>query len=129
VNLKNIDNMDTNQVNDNHVNEDYNRLSKYERAKTKVESIKRFYNHTLVFLIINIILYFLRHKFVFILVNKNALGNPEFLDWINWNVYGTTIVWGIILVVHGIIVFGNISWYMKKWEEREIQKYINSYHD
>tara|TARA_R110002167_G_scaffold8323_3_gene38621 strand:+ start:64 stop:252 length:189 start_codon:yes stop_codon:yes gene_type:complete len=62
-------------------------------------------------------------------VNKNALGNPEFLDWINWNVYGTTIVWGIILVVHGIIVFGNISWYMKKWEEREIQKYINSYND
>jgi hypothetical protein len=62
-------------------------------------------------------------------VNKNALGNTEFLDWINWNVYGTTIVWGIILVVHGIIVFGNISWYMKKWEEREIQKYINSYND
>ncbi|SIR41371.1 2TM domain-containing protein [Maribacter ulvicola] len=121
--------METNLPNDNLVNEEFNRLSKYERAKLKVTSIKRFYNHALVFLIINIILYFLRHKFVFILVSKDAFGNPEFLDWINWNVYGTTIVWGIILAIHAITVFGNISWYLKQWEERKIQKYINSYND
>ncbi|WP_324026510.1 2TM domain-containing protein [Maribacter sp. BPC-D8] len=121
--------METNLPNDNLVNEEFSRLSKYERAKTKVASIKRFYNHALVFLLINVILYFLRHKFVFILVNKNALGNPEFLDWINWNVYGTTIVWGFILAIHALIVFGNISGYMKRWEEREIQKHINSYND
>ncbi len=126
---KNIDNMETNLADGNFVNEDYQRLSKYERAKAKVESIKRLYNHFLVFLIINVILYFLRHKFVFILVSKDALGNPEFLDWINWNVYGTTIVWGIILVIHAIFVLGNISWYIKKWEERKIKKYINSNKD
>ncbi len=123
---KNIDNMETNLAEGNFVNEDYHRLSKYERAKAKVESIKRLYNHFLVFLFINVILYFLRHKFVFILVSKDALGNPEFLDWINWNVYGTTIVWGIILVIHAIFVLGNIFWYIKKWEERMIKKYINS---
>ncbi len=126
---KNLDNMNTERTNDNFDNEEYNKFSKYERAKTKVASIKRFYNHVLVFLIINIILYFLRHKFVFILVSENALGNPEFLDWINWNVYGTTIVWGFILAIHALIVFGNISGYMKRWEEREIQKHINSYND
>ncbi|WP_291967860.1 2TM domain-containing protein [Maribacter sp.] len=118
--------METNLAEGNFVNEDYHRLSKYERAKAKVESIKRLYNHFLVFLFINVILYFLRHKFVFILVSKDALGNPEFLDWINWNVYGTTIVWGIILVIHAIFVLGNIFWYIKKWEERMIKKYINS---
>lgn len=123
---KNIDNMETNLADGNFVNEDYHRLSKYERAKAKVESIKRLYNHFLVFLFINVILYFLRHKFVFILVSKDALGNPEFLDWINWNVYGTTIVWGIILAIHAIFVLGNISWNIKKWEERKIKKYINS---
>ena len=116
--------METNLPDDNLVNEEFSRLSKYERAKSKVASIKRFYNHVLVFLIINIILYFLRNKFVFILVSKEAFGNPEFLDWIDWNVYGTTIVWGIILAIHGITVFGNIS-YMKKWEDRKIQKYLN----
>lgn len=118
--------METNLPNDNLVSEEFSRLSKYERAKTKVASIKSFYNHALVFLVINIILYFLRHKFVFILVSKDALGNPDFLDWINWNVYGTTIVWGIILAIHAITVFGNLPWHLKKWEERKIQKYINS---
>ncbi|WP_299317919.1 2TM domain-containing protein [uncultured Maribacter sp.] len=121
--------METERANDHLFNGEDSRFSKYERAKEKVASIKRFYNHVLVFLIINIILYFLRHKFVFILVSKDAFGNPEFLDWINWNVYGTTIVWGIILAIHGIIVFSNISGYMKRWEEREIQKHINSYND
>tara|TARA_R110002051_G_scaffold91370_2_gene160720 strand:+ start:39126 stop:39515 length:390 start_codon:yes stop_codon:yes gene_type:complete len=126
VNLKNIGNMETNLPNDNLVNEEFSRLSKYERAKTKVASIKGFYNHAIVFAIITIILFFLRHKFVFILVSKDAFENPDFLNWINWNVYGTTIVWGIILAIHGIIVFSNISWYMKKWEERQIQKFINT---
>ena len=126
---KNLDSMDTEQTNDYLFNGEDNKFSKYERAKEKVASIKRFYNHVLVFLIINIILYFLRNKFVFILVSKEAFGNPEFLDWIDWNVYGTTIVWGIILAIHGITVFGNISWHMKKWEDRKIQKYLNSYND
>lgn len=126
---KNLDSMVTERANDNFFDGEDIRFAKYERAKSKVASIKRFYNHVLVFLIINIILYFLRHKFVFILVNKDAFGNPDFLDWINWNVYGTTIVWGLILIIHGITVFGNISWYMKKWEERKIQKYIDSYND
>ena len=127
--LKNLDNMETEQANDYLSNSEDSSFSKYERAKEKVASIKRFYNHVLVFLIINIMLYVLRHKFVFILVSKEAFGNPEFLEWIDWNVYGTTIVWGIILAIHGIIVYGNISWYMKRWEEREIQKHINSYND
>ncbi|TDT50701.1 2TM domain-containing protein [Maribacter spongiicola] len=121
--------MNTERTNNNLVNEEFSRLSKYERAKAKVASIKSFYNHALVFLLINGILYFLRHKFVFILVNKNALGNPDFLDWINWNVFGTTIVWGFALAIHALIVFGNITGYMKRWEERQIQKYINSNQD
>lgn len=121
--------MDTNIVKDHFLNEENSSAAKYERAKAKVARIKRFYDHALVYLVLNIILYVLRHKFVFILVSKDALGNPEFLDWINWNVYGTTIVWGIILVIHGILVFSKISWYMKKWEEQKIQKYLNSYND
>ena len=126
---KNLDNMNTERVYDNFDNGEDCKFSKYERAKSKVASIKGLYNHALVFLVLNIFLYFLRHKFIFILVSKDALGNSEFLDWINWNVYGTTIFWGFILVIHALIVFGNISGYMKRWEEREIQKHINSYND
>ncbi|WP_339656074.1 2TM domain-containing protein [uncultured Maribacter sp.] len=101
-------------------------LSKYERAKIKVASIRGFYYHAIAFVIINLMLYLFRHKFTFILINKNALGNPEFLEWIDWNVFGTTIVWGVILAIHGIRVLGEFSLRVRIWEERQIQKYMNS---
>jgi hypothetical protein len=101
-------------------------LSKYERAKIKVASIRGFYYHSIVFVSINLMLFLFRHKFTFILVDKNALGNPEFLEWIDWNVYGTAIVWGVILAIHGIRVLGEFSLYVRIWEERQIQKYMNS---
>tara|TARA_R110000823_G_scaffold78628_2_gene179289 strand:- start:12 stop:377 length:366 start_codon:yes stop_codon:yes gene_type:complete len=103
-----------------------NVLSKYERAKIKVASIRGFYYHAIVFIIINLMLFILKHKFTFILINKSALGNPEFLEWIDWNVFGTTIVWGIILAIHGIRVLGEFSLRVRIWEERQIQKYMNS---
>lgn len=103
-----------------------NVLSKYERAKMKVASIRGFYYHAIVFIIINLMLFILKHKFTFILINKSALGNPEFLEWIDWNVFGTTIVWGIILAIHGIRVLGEFSLRVRIWEERQIQKYMNS---
>ena len=103
-----------------------NVLSKYERAKMKVASIRDFYYHSIVFIIINLMLFILKHKFTFILINKSALGNPEFLEWIDWNVFGTTIVWGIILSIHGIRVLGEFSLRVRIWEERQIQKYMNS---
>ena len=36
--------------------------SKYERAHKKVASIKGFYNHLVVYFIVNLILFFVRHK-------------------------------------------------------------------
>ena len=101
-------------------------LSKYERAKIKVASIRGFYYHAIVFVIVNLMLYLLKHEFTFILINKSALGNPEFLEWIDWNVFGTTIVWGVILAIHGIRVLGEFSLRVRVWEERQIQKYMNS---
>ena len=103
-----------------------NVLSKYERAKIKVASIRGFYYHAIVFVILSLMLYLLKHKFTFILINKSALGNPEFLEWIDWNVFGTTIVWGIILAIHGIRVLGEFSLRVRIWEERQIQKYMNT---
>ena len=100
-------------------------LSKYERAQLKVDSIRGFYNHLSLFVIVNILLYLLRHKFTFIILNEGALGNPKFLEWIDWNVFGTTIIWSMVLIVHGITVLGNFKQFRKEWEERHIQKYMN----
>ena len=118
--------MDNNEGLDNRKEFEISVLSKYERAKIKVASIKGFYYHAIVFVVINLILYFLRHKFTFILINKNGFDNPEFLEWIDWNVFGTTIVWGVILAIHGIRVLGEFSLRLRIWEERQIKKYMNS---
>jgi hypothetical protein len=100
-------------------------LSKYQKAKLRVDAIRGFYNHLAVFVIINILLYVLRDKFTIMLINLNGLGNPEFLQWVDWNVFGTTIIWGIVLAIHGINVLGNVSQFTKEWENRQIQKYMN----
>lgn len=100
-------------------------LSKYQKAKLRVDAIRGFYNHLAVFVIINILLYVLRDKFTIILINLNGLGNPEFLQWVDWNVFGTTIIWCIVLVIHGINVLGNFSLFKREWEQRQIKKYMN----
>ena len=99
-------------------------LSKYERAKLKVASIRGFYNHVVVYIIINVLLFLLRDKFTVVLISKNAIGDANFLDWINWNVYGTSIVWGGILVIHAIKTFSNFTLMLAKWEQRQIEKYV-----
>lgn len=101
------------------------KMSKYERAQLKVNSIRGFYNHATVYVIINLLLYLLRDKFSIILLNQDALGNSDFSHWVDWNVFGTTIVWGIVLAIHGIHVLSNFSVFKKEWEERQIQKYMD----
>jgi hypothetical protein len=101
------------------------KMSKYERAQLKVNSIRVFYNHATVFVIVNIILYLLRDKFTFVLLNQDALGGHDFLQLIDWNIFGTTIIWGIVLTVHGINTLGNFSLFRKEWEKRQIRKYMD----
>lgn len=99
-------------------------LTKYERAKQRVDQIRGFYNHLAAYVIINALLLLFKEKFTVILLSKSAIGDPEFLNWVDWNIYGTPILWGIILVIHGAKVFGGFSIFGKKWEERQMRKFM-----
>tara|TARA_R110002050_G_scaffold100580_1_gene208164 strand:+ start:114308 stop:114634 length:327 start_codon:yes stop_codon:yes gene_type:complete len=101
-----------------------NNLSKLERAQKRVKDIKGFYNHAVIYVIINSLLLIFKERFVFTILSKNAIGDPDFLRWIDWNVYGTPIIWGIGLLVHGICVFNATPKFLKNWEERKIKKYM-----
>ncbi len=83
---------------------------KLRRAKEQVKEIKGFYVHFAVYLIIN----------AFILVNI-YLNTDDFWQWPH---FVTLFGWGIGLAFHASKVFGYNPFFGKKWEERQIQKYI-----
>ena len=99
-------------------------LSRLDIAKKKVEKIKGFYNHLAIYIIVNIALFLLQGKMTFILLSKRVFGSPEFLELIDWDVFGTPIIWGVILLIQAVNVFGNEFFFGRKWEERQIKKYM-----
>ncbi len=98
-------------------------LTSYERARKRVDDIKGFYGHLAAYLIVNLVVLLARGRFMSI--DNTIFQNSDYLNWIDWNVFGTPIIWGIFLVVHGISVFGKNPFLGKAWEERQIKKYMN----
>jgi len=102
-----------------------NDFAKLERAKKRVADIRGFYNHVAIYLVVNLILFLLRDKMTFILLSKRVFGSPEFLDGIDWDVFGTPIIWGTALLFHAFCVFGEPFFFGKKWENRKIEQFLN----
>jgi hypothetical protein len=78
----------------------------YKRAKARVEELKGFYTHLVVYLGVNITL-----------VIINLVTSPRVL-WFYW----VTIFWGIGLLWHAISVFTKHKVLTKEWEERKIKE-------
>ncbi len=95
-------------------------LKKIERARRRVGQIKSFYNHVGVFIIINGMLLLSRKKMTITLFGREALDNPKVMSWIDWNIY----IWLAILAIHALLVFGRSSFFVKKWEERQIERFM-----
>jgi hypothetical protein len=79
---------------------------KYEKAKKRVEEIKGFYSHLIVYVIVNIGLFLL-----------NLFTTPG-----NWWFYWVILGWGIGLFFHGMGVFVFSKFPGKQWEERKINE-------
>jgi hypothetical protein len=79
---------------------------KYEKAKKRVEEIKGFYTHLIVYVAVNIIL-----------VIINLVTSPSVL-WFYWPLMG----WGIGVFFHamGVFVFSKLPG--SQWEERKIKE-------
>jgi NADH:ubiquinone oxidoreductase subunit 4 (subunit M) len=104
---------------------DLEKRTKLERAQKRVAAIKGFYDHATIYLIVNILVLIFKGKFILTLLSEEAIGNPQFLNWIDWNIYGTPILWGIGLLIHGLVVFGIRPKFLNEWEERTIKKYMD----
>ncbi len=100
-------------------------LSSYERAQKRIEDIKGFYGHLAAYIIINIVLLLARNDFRFTVINGSSLlEDISFLNWIDWDIFGTPIIWGVFLAIHAIGTFGKNPFLGKRWEERQIKKYM-----
>lgn len=99
-------------------------LSSYGRAQKKVKDIKGFYGHLTAYIIVNLILLLSRNNFRFYLVNNTVFEDANILNWIDWNIYGTPVVWGVALAIHAVSVFGKNPFLGKTWEKRQIKKYM-----
>tara|TARA_R100001230_G_C5468258_1_gene24126 strand:- start:66 stop:425 length:360 start_codon:yes stop_codon:yes gene_type:complete len=89
---------------------------KYTKAKQKVEAIKGFYSHLVVYILVNVVLLFI-HMGVF--TNSFIpIETPE------WAAFTTPVFWGIAILFHGLYVFKFQNGFYKNWEERKIKEYM-----
>lgn len=79
---------------------------RYKKAKKRVEEIKGFYTHAIVYVCVNVGLFLI-----------NFFTNPG-VWWFYWPLLG----WGIGLFFHGMSVFVFNRFPGKKWEDRKIEE-------
>lgn len=80
----------------------------YLNAKRRVQAIRGFYTHFVVYLIVNTVLF---------LIN---LFNRSGGWWFYWPLFG----WGIGIVFHAYNTFIPHGVFGSKWEEKKIQEYL-----
>ncbi|MCF8715175.1 2TM domain-containing protein [Joostella atrarenae] len=87
---------------------------KYRIAKERVNKLKGFYWHLAIYIVINS--YILTN----IYISKGYTGEGF---W-HWTSFITLFFWGIGLLFHAWGVFGPRFLFSKKWEEKQIEKYL-----
>jgi galactitol-specific phosphotransferase system IIC component len=87
---------------------------KYDLAYKRVKKIKGFYIHAMVYVLVNIFI---------IVTNYHENINMDSNFW-RWEIFNTTIFWGIGLAFHGLSVFGKNIFFGHDWEERKINQFM-----
>lgn len=87
---------------------------KYIKAKNRVEKLKGFFNHFVVYIIINLVITGFK-------MSNNLSSWKDFTsELLSIDVLSSWTIWGIILVFHFIaLTFG------RGWEERKIEELMN----
>lgn len=84
----------------------------YLQAKKRVQAIKGFYIHALVYVLVNAFI-----------IYSNAVGDHQGFQ--TMNNYWTAIFWGIGLTAHGLTVFAPNFFLGKDWEQRKIKELMD----
>lgn len=101
------------------------REEKIKKAIQKVNSIKEYYKHIAIAIIFNGVLLIYKSKLVEVVERKTQ--NVELTEWFEMNLLVIPIIWVIVLAVYGLYLFGTVSSWVSKWEQRQIEKYMNNH--
>lgn len=82
---------------------------KYKKAKERVEAIKGYYVHLIVYIVVNLMLFAI-----------NMITSPASL-WFFWPLLG----WGIAVVIHTLSVISSGFGFGADWEQRKIQEFMD----
>ncbi len=98
-------------------------MESFIKARNRVNHIKSFYAHLVLFVLGTATLLVFKAKIIDYLIAKGATGQG-FLQWIEWQFVFIPMLWALILIISGIYLFRLRSNFLKKWEERQIRKYM-----
>ncbi len=93
---------------------DLDQERKYERARERVEELKKFYNNLSSYAIV-----------IAFLAGLNYYQNGWRYAWFLWPAFG----WGIGLAFHAVKAYRINPMFNKDWEERKIRKYMEEEQD
>lgn len=94
--------------------ENFDKESKYIRARERVEELKKFYSSLAWYIVI-----------IVFLAGINYYSNGWHYMWFLWAAFG----WGIGLIFHAIKVFQMNPFMSKNWEERKLKEYMEEEND
>lgn len=86
--------------------------SRYLRAKRRVNQLKGFYFHLLLYIIIASV------HFIKTYVEKNEIKMEDALG---------IILWGVVVIIHAASVYLPTLFLGKDWEEKKIQEFTKQY--
>lgn len=91
-------------------------ISKYNRARNRVEKLKSFYTHLSIYIIINTV----------ITLFKVSFDNWDRFtaDLLTFDTLSSWTVWGFILLIHAFSVFALPKLLGYDWEERKIERFM-----
>ncbi|HYP59037.1 MAG TPA: 2TM domain-containing protein [Thermomicrobiales bacterium] len=84
---------------------------RYQQARKRVEEIKGFYTHLVIYLVVNAFLFAI-----------------DLIDGGNWWFYWPLLGWGIAVAIHGAVTFGVEGPFGKRWEERKLRELMEDDH-
>ncbi len=99
--------------------ETLNREQQYIRAQKRVNEIKKFYKHLVVYILINLV--FIGRRIYKDIVYRDESVIEAILDINNYNLF---FWWGVVVFIHGFSVLGKDKLFSKNWEERKIKEYM-----